>query len=260
LPISRRAEIISGAGEEYVRNDMHITRIRLLHDAFPTQDEYPFNLAVFNKTASLDLARPVTFFIGENGTGKSTLLRAIAHACTIHIWEEVEGSRYRYNPFEKDLYRCLEVDWAGERVPGAFFASEIFRHFARILDEWAAVDPDLLHYFGSESLMEKSHGQSHMQFFRSRFRIKGVYLLDEPENALSPGMQLQLLKLLREISANGQSQFIIATHSPLLLAYPDADIYSFNASPIQRVAYEETEYYTVYKDFLNNYRAYFDGI
>ncbi len=235
---------------------MHIRNVRLLHDRYPTRDDYPFNLEIFQATDSIGFDRAVTFFIGENGSGKSTLLTAIARACGIPIWEDTEGRRYRYNRFEQDLYRCIQVEWIRERVPGAFFASEIFRNFARLLDEWAAADPDLLHYFGSESLMEKSHGQSHMAFFRSRFRIEGLYLLDEPENALSPRMQLQLLGLLREIGAAGDAQFIIATHSPLLLACPDADIYSFDASPIRKVQYEDTDYYRIYRDFLNNYQRY----
>ncbi|HZD43335.1 MAG TPA: AAA family ATPase [Methanomicrobiales archaeon] len=239
---------------------MHIRSIRLLHDRYPTRDAYPFNLEIFDTTDSIALDKPVTFFIGENGSGKSTLLTAIARACNIHIWEESEGRRYRYNPYEKDLHRCIGIEWSGERVPGAFFASEIFRFFAGLLDEWAAADPDLLHYFGSESLLEKSHGESHMAFFESRFRIPGVYLLDEPENALSPRMQIAFLGLLKEISSLGTAQFIIATHSPLLLAYPDADIFTFDRSPIQKIAYEETDHYRIYRDFLNNYRRYRDEL
>ncbi|MDI6719670.1 MAG: AAA family ATPase [Methanomicrobiales archaeon] len=235
---------------------MHIRSVRLLHDCYPTRDDYPFNLEIFQETDSLEFQKAVTFFIGENGTGKSTLLAAIARACGIAIWEDTDGRRFHYNRFEQELYRCIRIGWIRERVPGAFFASEIFRNFARLLDEWAAADPDLLHYFGSESLMEKSHGQSHMAFFRSRFRIKGLYLLDEPENALSPRMQLQLLGLLREIGAAGDAQFIIATHSPLLLACPDAEIFSFDARPIRRVSYEDTDHYRICRDFLNDYRRY----
>ncbi|MDD1672591.1 MAG: AAA family ATPase, partial [Methanomicrobiales archaeon] len=150
----------------------------------------------------------------------------------------------------------LDIEWTSERVPGAFFASEMFLHFAQILDEWAVADPGILTYFGNESLMEKSHGQSHMAYFRHRFRIKGLYLLDEPENALSPRMQLELLKLFQELNTLGTTQFIIATHSPILLAFPDAEIYSFDHTPIQKVAYEETDYYQIYRDFLTNRERY----
>ncbi len=235
---------------------MHLTRIDLLNDKFPTREHYPFNLEVFDKTGHLEFVKPVTFFIGDNGTGKSTLLRAIARACSIHIWCDDERTRYRFNKYEEELHTCLRVRWKDGKVPGSFFASEIFRHFSGILDEWAAADPDVLRHFGNESLMEKSHGQSHMAYFRNRFQLKGLYLLDEPENALSPRMQLALLGLFRTISLSGNAQFIIASHSPLLLAFPDAEIYSFDYSPIRKVRYEDTEYFRIYKDFLNNRERY----
>jgi len=136
----------------------------------------------------------------------------------------------------------------------------MFRHFAEILDEWAATDPGSLKYFGNASLIEKSHGQSHMAFFSNRFIIKGLYLLDEPETALSPKLQLELLRLFRRFTLQEQTQFIIATHSPILLAYPDAEIYSFDHIPIQKMVYEDTEYYKVYRDFLNNREKYLSVI
>jgi predicted ATPase len=95
-----------------------------------------------------------------------------------------------------------------------------------------------------------------MAFFRNRFRIKGLYFLDEPENALSPKMQFELLKVFRDISSNGITQFIIATHSPILLAYPDAEIFSFDHIPVRKVDYEDTDYYRLYRDFLNNRETY----
>ncbi len=98
-----------------------------------------------------------------------------------------------------------------------------------------------------------------MAYFRNRFRIRGLYLLDEPENALSPRMQISLLRLFREMSGAGNAQFIIASHSPILLAYPDADIFSFDAAPIRKVRYEDTDYYRVYRDFLTNREKYLGG-
>jgi len=235
---------------------MHISKVCLLHDSFPTRQQYPFNLEIFNTTDCLGFSRPVTFFIGENGTGKSTLLKAIARHCSIHIWEDTERIRRHFNKYENDLSRYLKVEKDGDRIQGSFFASEIFRHFAEILDEWSVADPGTLDYFGSTSLVEKSHGQSHMAFFSNRFKRKGLYLLDEPENALSPRRQLELLKLFRHFTADGAAQFIIATHSPILLAYPDADIYSFDSTPIQKIKYEDTDYYTIYRDFLNHRERY----
>jgi predicted ATPase len=235
---------------------MHLKRIDLLSGAFPAGDRYPFNLPVFRGTESVPLASPVTFFIGENGTGKSTLLRAAARRCGIHIWREPERRRIRYNEYENRLHEFLGVEWADGPVPGSFFAAEFFSHFAEMLEEWADADPGVLGYFGNESLVTKSHGQCHMAYFASRYRIKGIYFLDEPENALSPRRQIELLGILREIGASGHAQFIIATHSPLLLALPGADIFSFDFPSIRKIAYEETDYYVIYRDFLNDRARY----
>lgn len=194
--------------------------------------------------------------MGENGTGKSTLLRAIAQKCGIPIWKDVERRTFLYNKFAESLYKYLEVEWVGEKMLGSFFGSEIFQNFAEILDEWATADPGILKYFGGESLVTKSHGQCNLAYFKSRFRYKGLHLLDEPETALSPKKQIELLHVLQEICNLGESQFIIATHSPILLAFPGAEIYSFNDIPVKQVEYEETDYYRVYKDFLNERRKF----
>ena len=116
--------------------------------------------------------------------------------------------------------------------------------------------PEYLEYFGGESLITKSHGQSLMSLFRNRYKIKGLYFLDEPETALSPKSQLELLTILSDMSKAGHAQFIIATHSPILLACPGADIYSFDQKPVKRIRYEETEHYQIYKDFMQNQDPY----
>jgi predicted ATPase len=240
---------------------MHIRSLRFLHDTFPAERCYPFSLEVFRKTDRLEFRHPVTFFIGENGSGKTTLLRAIARSCSIHIWEEREGRRDPLNLHEDQLHRSLRLEWSGAgRVIGSFFAAESFRHFAEVLDGWKDADDGCLRYYGTGSPVLKSHGQSHMAFFATRFRREGLYLLDEPENALSPKKQIELLRLLGELSRRGDVQFIIATHSPILLAFPSAEIFSFDAAPIRQVAYEETDYYRVYRDFLDNRAKYLEGI
>jgi predicted ATPase len=213
-------------------------------------------LPVLQKSGRIRFTSPVTLFVGENGSGKSTLLTAITRKCGIHIWQGKEGRRVDQNPYEAALHRYIEVRWNDGPVPGSFFASQMFQNFSRILDEWAAADPGLLEYFGGRSLMTQSHGQSILSFFRSRFQVRGIYFLDEPETALSPKSQIELLQLLAELSRTGNAQFLVASHSPILLACPDARIYSFDSVPLETVAYEETAYYRIYRDFLLNRERY----
>jgi len=228
---------------------LHLTDIALHADKYPTAEHYPFCLPLFQQTRELHFAAPITLFVGENGTGKSSLLEAIARKCGIHIWQE-ERTRFRHNPYEHALCQFIGVKWRDGGVPGSFFGSGIFQDFARLLDEWAAADPGQLKYFGGKSLMEQSHGQSLMSFFKARYKLRGLYLVDEPETALSPGTQLELLSLLEDAADHGQAQFIIATHSPILLSCPGATLFSFDGPTIAPIAYEDTAHYRVYKDFM----------
>ncbi len=198
-------------------------------------------------------------FAGENGTGKSTLLRAICRACGIHIWEGERRRRYSRSPYEDNLHNYMEVGWSNQSVPGSYFSSDIFRDFAVALDEFAAADPGMLKYFGGKSLMNQSHGQSLLSYFGSRYSIRGLYLLDEPETALSPASQVKLIKIITEAAARGDAQFIIASHSPILLACPGATIYSFDEAPPKVVEYEETEYFKVYKEFMEDRGKFLGG-
>ena len=230
---------------------MHLKKIVLNPEKYPTRDHYPFNLELFQRTPSIALDSPVTFFVGENGCGKSTLAEAITLKCGIYIWQGMHRPRFNASPYEKDLYKTIDIEWTnGKKVPGSFFGSQIFNNFARILDEWLTMDPGLLEYFGGKSLMAQSHGQSLMSFFKSRFKIKGLYLLDEPETALSPRSQVALLNLLKEVCRSDNAQFIIATHSPILLACPDGRILTFDEIPVKQIAYEKTDHYQIYKDFM----------
>ena len=238
---------------------MHLKSLRLNPDQYPVLDQYPFNLSLFQSPIELQFSTPVTFFMGENGTGKSTLLQAIARRCNIHIWEYNEHRRYRNNRYECRLHQALSISWKDGSVPGSYFGSQIFHYFTQMLDEWAASNPGILEYFGGDSLRSRSHGQSLMAYFRSRYLRKGLYLLDEPETALSPKTQLSLLKLLQEMGKSGHAQFIIASHSPVLLACPGSRILSFDQAPIQEVAYEQTEYYSLYRDFLNHRDRYLNS-
>ena len=236
---------------------LHLEEIKLLSEQYPARDHYPFNIEVLQRTGTTPFSSPVTFFVGENGSGKTTLLEALARRCRIHIWSGIERTRSIINPYEERLFLYIEVKWTDGTVPGSFFSSQIFRNFAQLVDEWEADNPGQIDYFGGKSLIAQSHGQSIMSFFKSRYKIKGLYLLDEPETALSPKSQLELLKLLQEMGALGHAQFIIATHSPILLACPGSTIYSFDDAPVKTIQYEDTEYYRIYKTFMENPGRYF---
>jgi predicted ATPase len=229
---------------------MHVRAVTLHPEGYPTQEHYPFKLPVFRLTRRIELSSPVTLFVGENGSGKSTLLEAITIACGIHIWRGAERTRCTWNPHEYELARHVRVEWEHGPVPGAHFSSQIFRNFAELVDEWAAADPGLLAYFGNASLLTQSHGQSIMSFFRSRLVLEGIYLLDEPETALSPRTQLEFAALLEEAGKRGDAQFIVATHSPILLSSPGATILSFDTAPVSELRYEETEHYRVYRELF----------
>ncbi|MEW6673614.1 MAG: AAA family ATPase [Thermodesulfobacteriota bacterium] len=237
---------------------MHLQKIAIDVQKFPTRTQYPFNLDIFNQTQTIPLDLPVTFFAGENGSGKSTLLKAVARKCGIHIWNGIQTPRFEKNPFENLLHHAVSVEWKAGEVPGSFFASQIFQNFSRVLDSWALADPEIINYFGGKSLVAQSHGESLMSFFKARFSIKGLYLLDEPETALSPRSLLELLQLLIRMGRAGHAQFIIATHSPILMACPDATIFSFDQIPIGAIEYEKTEHFRIYKDFMQNRNLYVD--
>ena len=238
---------------------MHLKRVTLCTHKYPTKEYYPFNLNIFRETKDILFSSPVTFFVGENGTGKSTLLKAICQKCGIHIWNGMAHRRIVSNPYENDLRKAIEVELTNGQVPGSFFASEIFQNFSQLLDQWAVADPAMLQYFGGSSLTTQSHGQSYISFFKARYQLKGLYFMDEPDTALSPKSQLELLKVLKEMSQAGHAQFIIATHSPILLACPGAKIYSFDHVPIKQVDYEDTEHYKIYRKFMKDRNGFLDA-
>jgi predicted ATPase len=231
---------------------MHLIKFKINSDLYPTHRLYPFNIPILNHTTELTLSKPVTFFVGENGSGKSTVLEAITRKCNIHIWDKPRRHVAHKNPYETRLADFISVTWSNGHVPGSLFRAETFRDFADFLDDVALCDPGRLKYHGGRILNTLSHGEAILSYFSNRFHIKGLYFLDEPESALSPSRQLEFLHLLGRLEAQGHAQFIIATHSPILLAYPGAQIFSFDAPHIQELAYEDTTHYKVYKQFFTD--------
>ena len=229
---------------------MYLTKVRVNSEGYPTDRCYPFNVPVLRKTVQLTFREPVTFFVGENGSGKSTLLEAITHKCGIHIWDKPKRHIVHNNPYETRLADYISVTWANGRVPGSLFRAETFRDLADFLDDVALCDPGRLKYHGGHILNTLSHGEGILSYLGGRFDVEGLYILDEPEAALSPASQIKFLELLQRLWAAGHAQFIIATHSPILLALPGAQIFSFDSPRIKEVKYEKTTHYRVYEQFF----------
>jgi predicted ATPase len=234
---------------------MYITKVEINADSFPTQGFYPFDVPAIRETPELSFQRPIVFFVGENGSGKSTLLDAITRECGIHVWDKPRRHLAHHNPYETKLANYVTVTWANGRVSGSLFRAETFHDLADFLDDVALCDPGQLEYHGGCMLNTLSHGEGILSYFRGRYRIKGLYFLDEPEAALSPASQIKFLNLLQQLGAKGQAQFVIATHSPILLACPGAQIFSFDGPCVQEVSYQETAHYQIYKQFFMDQTA-----
>ncbi len=231
---------------------MYLIRVRVNSESYPTDRCYPFSIPVLGNATELAFKSPVVFFVGENGSGKSTLLEAITRKCDIHIWDKPKRHVAHNNPYEDRLQDYISVTWANGHVPGSLFRAETFRDLADFLDDVALCDPGRLKYHGGRIISTLSRGEGILGYFSGRYHIKGLYILDEPEAALSPASQVKFLKLLRRLEESGHAQFIIATHSPILLAYQGAQIFSFDSSNIQQVAYKDTDHYRIYKQFFTD--------
>lgn len=197
------------------------------------------------QAGSLDFSQDVTFFVGENGTGKSTLLEAIA----IAVGFNAEGGSRNFNfatrSTNSDLHENLTLIRESHPKDGFFLRAESFYNVATQVDAL-----EVSANYGPQSLHEQSHGESFLALVQNRFWGNGLYLLDEPEAALSPLRQMTLLTEIHRLASRENSQFIIATHSPILLAYPDAKLYEFTEGGIAEVAYKDCEHYRLMRDFL----------
>ncbi len=219
-----------------------ITRIKRKTEDQKT--EYPFNIPAIQALDALEIESPVTFFIGENGSGKSTLLEALALACGVNPEGGSENFNFSTVDSHSELHRSLILSKTGRRPKTRFFLrAESFYNVVSEIDALQAQDA-----YGGESLHHCSHGESFMTLIENRFWPNGLYFLDEPESALSPLKQMQLLVLIHDLVKNG-SQFFIATHSPILLAFPNARIYDFDHQLLP-VNYRDTEVYKLYTLFL----------
>ena len=232
----------------------YIEELRLKRTQIPDSTEYPFSIPALHTLQTLPLHPNVTFFIGENGTGKSTLLEAIA----VNFGFNPEGGTRNFHFSTYDSHSVLGnyltlVKGIHRPQDGFFFRAESFYNVAteiEHLSEPGMGTPIRVSYGGN--LHECSHGESFFALLQNRLGGYGLYLFDEPESALSPTRQLAMLEKIHQL-VEKKSQLIIATHSPILMAYPDSWIYSFSQSGIARVAYEETEQFQITRNFLNYY-------
>jgi predicted ATPase len=227
-----------------------LNSIRTIETAVDTQ-KYPFNIPAFSEGINLEFTKNVTFFVGENGSGKSTLLEAIAENCGFNVSGGNRNHHYQVHQTESILGSGLRFSWLPKVSEGFFMRAESFFNFATYIDELAADEPGLYSAYGGKSLHGQSHGEAFLALFKNRFK-RGIYILDEPEAALSPKRQLSFLVLIHELEKSGNTQFVIATHSPILLSYPGAELFSFDQNCIARIDYEETEQFRITKDFLMN--------
>lgn len=233
---------------------LYVKRVELKRNEVPSFRTYPFSLDAIRSLEHLELRKPVTFIVGENGTGKSTLLEGIAVACGFNP----EGGSKNFNfstvSTHSELHHYLRIGRGVKRERDGFFLrAESYYNVASEIDlmDREGGGPSLKNSYGGKSLHEQSHGESFFATFIHRFRGLGLYLMDEPEAALSPLRQMSLLVRMHEL-INHHSQFIIATHSPILMSYPEAEIYLLNEDGVNITRLEDTDHYTITKSFLNN--------
>lgn len=225
----------------------YLLDIKLRRDRVPNFETYPFSLPAVKELGTLKLHPKVTFIVGENGSGKSTLLEAIATAWGFNPEGGTKNFNFGTRQSHSELHEALTLVKGIKRAKDGFFLrAESFFNVATEIENLGVGDS-----YGGRSLHEQSHGEAFFALMTNRFGGNGLYILDEPEAALSPSRQLAMLVRMHELIAKN-SQFIIATHSPILMAYPEADIYQIDDSGLVRTAYEETEHFLVTKAFLGN--------
>jgi predicted ATPase len=232
-----------------------VSQLQLRKEDVPSFDAYPFSLPVVRNLDVLKFHPKVTFLVGENGSGKSTLLEAIAVSFGFNPEGGSKNFTFSTRASHSDLHKYLRLGKGFRRPADGFFlrAESFFNLGTEIeaLDREPAFSPPIINSYGYRSLHEQSHGESFMALLTKRFRGNGFYVLDEPEAALSPQRQLAMLARIHAL-ANAGSQFIIATHSPLLMMYPDALLYSCTEAGLKLTGAEETSHYQVMRDFFQD--------
>jgi predicted ATPase len=222
-----------------------LTRVSLRADRIE-EGVHPFTVPLIAHGLSLTFKSPVTFLVGENGSGKSTLLEALAWTLGFGGQGGSRDNSYAEGADGHALGRALLLDWRQRVSDGFFLRAETFFNFATYLEEAGST----FRAYGGKSLHQQSHGEAFLALFENRIE-DGVYLLDEPEAALSPGRQLTFLSILHQLASMKVAQFVIATHSPILLTLPNATVLSIEEGRPREVNYRDTEHFQLTRDFLN---------
>src|SRR5580704_9594 len=228
---------------------MRLKKVELLRERVADWNDYPFKIPSIASLSALEITSRVCFFVGENGTGKSTLLEAMAS----HYGFGLEGGNRNFSPNTtasvrsiEPLVKALRLSFTKKTGLGFYLRAESFFNVASHVDALGAS-----YSYGGKSLHDQSHGESFISLLQNRFTRSGFYLMDEPEAALSPQRQLSFLVLLHElVTDNDNIQFLIATHSPILLAYPEAQIFSFDGGAVHQITYRESQPFQVVSLFV----------
>jgi predicted ATPase len=227
----------------------YLKRVWLDAERVEDQSAYPFCLPFLKDEFSVTFDRPITVIVGENGTGKSTLLEGIA---ALAGYDEAGGGT-GYRPVDHSgaleamggrLAKALRASWMPKLTSGWFFRAESFFSVARYLDR-AAIEANEV----APDFLSHSHGEGFLRFFEERCGRQGLFIFDEPESALSPSRQIEFLKLMKRIDQSGITQVIMATHSPLLMAYPGARLLRLDRGGLEPITVEETEHYRLMREF-----------
>ena len=231
-------------------SNLIVKNIRLEREKIESFNKYPFNIDLVKDFEELEFDSPVTFFVGENGVGKSTFIEAIAVSLGLPAEGGTENFRYKTNDTTSELSKYIRIGTFNRPKTKFFLRAESFYNFSSEVQRLVEEDDfyGLYNSYGG-NLHECSHGESFLQLVQNRFSDHGLYILDEPEAALSPQRQLSLLCLIDQLVKDG-SQFIIATHSPILISYRNGKILDLNEN-FKEVKYEDTEIYSLYKMYLD---------
>lgn len=230
------------------RSKPYLIRASIRPDADIDLDAYPFSIPAVREIENIEFHPNVTFLVGENGSGKSTVMEGIAVALGFGPEGGTRNVRFESDGAISPLHDSLRLARGVPKPRDEYFLrAESFFNIASYMDQTG-----YLSGYGGQSLHAQSHGESFMAVLLHKLRGNGIYLMDEPEAALSPNRQLAALRAIHQL-VEDHSQFIIATHSPILLSYPNAKIYLFDKSGVSEVAFEDTEHFAVTRDFLNNY-------